>query len=267
MVDPYNNPNPDFGSHAKKQKSSQDSLADATRERGRFSGYKGSKGSAGYIDPDDLNSADFLGRNGDSLAASPPAGGFGEITIAAAWDTRRVKDQSFWGRMFKKEHEVDIDLDLGCLYELQDGHRGAIQAFGNQMGRLDEMPYMALSGDERTGRKSGDDESILVNGSMWPKIKRMLVYVYIYRGAVDWAQVKPQIQVRIPGLKPMIVTLATHHRQLEICAIGMLENVRNGIKLTNHTEYFHGHAEMDRAYGFGLEWDTGSKGPDTRSRS
>lgn len=260
MVEPYTNPNPDFGSHTKKkEKTSSQSLAEANRERGEFSRHRGSKGSAGYIDPDDAGNADFLGRNGDSLAASPPAEGFGEIVIAAAWDTRVVKDQTFWGRMFKREREVDIDLDLGCLYELQDGHRGAIQALGSQMGNMTDMPYMALTGDERTGRKSGDDEAIHINGAMWPKIKRLLVYVYIYRGAIDWAQVRPQIQVRIPGLKPMVVTLATHHKQLEICAIGGLENVRNGIKLTNHTEYFHGHAEMDRAYGFGLEWDSGSK--------
>lgn len=260
-VEPYTDPNPDFNDRPKKKPDSQQSLADANRERGRFSQHGSSKGSAGYVDPDDLdnNNADFLGRSGDSLAASPPPEGFGEITLAAAWDTREVMDQSFFGRMFHRRKKVDIDLDLGCLYELQDGHRGAIQAFGNQMGSYNEMPYMSLTGDERSGNKDGDDEAIHLNGAMWPKVKRLLIYVYIYRGALDWAQVKPQIHIRIPGLKPMIVTLATHHRQLGICAIAGLENVRNGIRVTNHTEYFPGHAEMDRAFGFGLEWDSGSK--------
>jgi tellurite resistance protein TerA len=57
----------------------------------------------------------------------------------------------------------------------------------------------------------------------------------------------------------MVVTIGSHHKNLGICAIAGLENVRNGIKLTNHTEYFPGHAEMDRAFGYGLEWDNGTK--------
>lgn len=98
-----------------------------------------------------------------------------------------------------------------------------------------------------------------INGKEWPKIKRALIYVYIYSGADDFFEVKPQIQVRIPGHKSLLVTLGARHVDTDICAIASLENIRNGIKLVNHTEYFHGHAEMDRAFGFGLEWDDGQK--------
>ena len=245
---------------SKKPEDSQKSLADANRERGTFSSHGASKGQAGYVDPDDHGvNIDFLGRRGDSLSVSPGKEGFGDITIGAAWDTRVVMDPSFFGRMFHRKKEVAIDLDLGCLYELQDGHRGAVQAFGTQMGAYNEMPFVSLSGDEREGKKQGDDEALHVNGVQWPKIKRLLIYVYIYKGALDWAAVKPQIQVRVPGQNPMVVTIGSHHKNLGICAIAGLENVRNGIKLTNHTEYFPGHAEMDRAFGFGLEWDNGTK--------
>lgn len=251
----------EFGSRPKEQQGdSQKSLADANRDRGRYSGHGGSRGAAGYLDPDDANSnADFLGQRDDTLSVSPPDGGFKNITIAAAWDNRTVKDMSFMGKLLKKTRKVNVDLDLGCLYEMHDGHRGAIQAFGNQMGHYNDMPYLSLTGDERTGDKTGDDEAIHLNGAMWPKFKRILVYIYIYKGALDWAQVKPQIQVRVPGHKPMVVTIGSHHKQLGICAIAGLENVRNGIRLVNYTEYFPGHAEMDRAFGFGLEWDEGSK--------
>lgn len=244
----------------KKPEDSQKSLADANRERGQFSSHGAAKGAAGYVDPDDHGvNIDFLGQRGDSLSVSPGKEGFGDITIGAAWDTREVMDMSFFGRMFHRRKEIDIDLDLGCLYELQDGHRGAVQAFGMQMGAFNQMPYVSLSGDERSGRKEGDDEALHINGQQWPKIKRLLIYVYIYKGALDWAAVKPQIQVRVPGQNPMVVTIGSHHKNLGICAIAGLENVRNGIKLTNHTEYFPGHAEMDRAFGYGLEWDNGTK--------
>ena len=256
-------PDDDFSAsfnQTKKPEDVQQALIDANRERGTFSGHGRARGAAGYIDRNtNSGSADFLGSRDDTLSVSPPPGGFGDITIAAAWDNRMVPDESFMGRLFHKKRMANIDLDLGCLYELQDGHRGAIQAFGNQMGNYKSMPYMSLSGDEQTGNKQGDDEAIHINGPMWPKIRRMLVYIYIYKGALDWAMCRPQIQVRVPGQKPMIVTLASHHKHLSICSIAGLENVRDGIKLTNYTEYFAGHAEMDRAFGYGLEWDTGSK--------
>ena len=87
----------------------------------------------------------------------------------------------------------------------------------------------------------------------------IIVYIYIYEGAIDWAQVKPQIHIRIPGQSPMVVTPGTHHRELALCVIGGIENVRAGLRLTNYTEYYPGHIEMDRAFGFGLQWDDGRK--------
>lgn len=243
-----------------KIKNSAASIEDANRSRVDFSGHGPSKGAAGYVDPNDQsNNVDFLGRRDDSLSISPPPEGFGDVRIAAAWDNQQIADQSFLGKLFKKTKTADIDLDLGILYELQDGTKGAIQAFGETLGNYSTPPYLSLSGDERTGNSPDDDEFIHLNGKEWPKFKRLLVYVYIYRGALDWAQVKPQIHIRIPGQKQMVVTLSSHHKGLGLCAIAGIENVRNGMKINNYTEYFPGHAEMDRAFGFGLEWDEGEK--------
>ncbi len=239
---------------------SQSSLENATRSRIHFSGHGSSKGAAGYIDPSDRDiNIDFLGRRDDTLSISPPADGFKDIRIAAAWDNQLVPDTSFFGKLLKKAKPANIDLDLGILYELHDGTKGAIQAFGDTMGNYNLPPYLSLSGDERSGNSQGDDEFIHLNGAEWPKFKRLLIYVYIYKGAMDWAQVKPQIHLRIPNEKHMIVTLSSHHKDLGLCAIAGIENVRNGMKITNHTEYFPGHAEMDRAFGFGIEWTNGVK--------
>lgn len=243
---------PDNSSHA--------SIDEVMRQRIDYSGHGNSLGTAGYIDPNDQSlNMDFLGRRNDTLSISPPSSGFGNVRIAAAWDNQTQKDQSFLGKLLKRDKPVDIDLDLGILYELQDGHRGAIQAFGNTVGAYNEAPYLSLSGDERTGNSPGDDEFIHVNGQQWPKIKRLLIYVYIYRGPQDWSLVRPQIHIRIPDQKPVIVTLSSQHRGLGLCAIAGIENVRNGMRITNHTEYFPGHAEMDRAFGFGIEWENGEK--------
>ncbi len=241
---------------------SQSSIDAANRSRVDFSGHGHAKGAAGYVDPNDQGlNVDFLGRRNDTLSVSPSPQGFGDIRIAAAWDNQAVADTSFLGKLLKKTKLADIDLDLGILYELQDGSKGAIQAFGDDgtMGHYNTSPYLSLSGDERTGNSPDDDEFIHVNGAEWSKFKRLLIYVYIYRGALDWAQVKPQIHIHIPDQKPMIVTLSSHHKGLGLCTIAGIDNVRNGMKITNFTEYFPGHAEMDRAFGFGLEWTGGEK--------
>ncbi len=241
-------------------KNSHSSIDEVMRQRIAYSGHGSSLGTAGYIDPNDQSlNMDFLGRRGDTLSISPPQTGYGNIKIAAAWNNKVEADQSFLCKLFKRSKPVNIDLDLGILYELHDGHRGAIQAFGSTMGAYNEPPYLSLSGDERTGNAPGDDEFIHVNGKEWPKIKRLLIYVYIYNGPQDWSQIQPQIHIRVPDQKPVVVTLSSQHRGLGLCAISSIENVRNGLRITNHTEYFPGHAEMDRAFGFGIEWENGEK--------
>lgn len=239
---------------------SSQSILDADRSRSHFSKRGNALGAAGYVDPRDVSGDyDFLSHTGEKLAISPPEGGFGKIKVGAAWNNVKVDDTSFFGKLLKRKLDANIDLDLGCLYEMQDGRRGAIQALGGQMGAFDAAPYIHHSGDERTGDKDGDDEALYINGAKWPQIKRMLIYVYIYGGATDWAQVQPQIQLYLPDNRPLVITLSTHMKELALCTIAELVNVRDGISVTNFTEYFPGHAEMDRAYGFGLEWDEGDK--------
>lgn len=236
------------------------SLTEATRVRSKFSGHGRALGAAGYIDPNDQDfNADFLGKRNDTLSVTPPDGGFGDVRIAAAWDNRLRDDPSFLGKLFKWRKAVNIDLDLGILYELKDGQRGVVQAFGDLMGAYDRAPFLALSGDERTGDAQGDDEYVHLNGRHWSEFKRILIYIYIYQGALDWAMVRPQVQIRIPDQKPMVVTLSSHQKGLGLCAIAGIENVREGMRVTNYTEYFPGHAEMDRAFGFGIEWAGGYK--------
>ncbi len=243
-----------------KTKTSTDSLADATRSRAEFSGHGGSLGAAGQrevsFDPDN---SEFLREPGQSIAVSPGAEGFESVLIGVEWDNVQAEQSGFFGKMLKKATKQGVDLDIGCLYELEDGSRGAIQAFGEKFGNFEEPPYMALSGDERTGDAEGNDEYILINGAHWDKIKRILVYIYIYDGAPNWQQINPHIIIDVPGEDDLVVTLGAHDDSLALCAVGGLENVRGGIMLTNYTEYFPGHDEMDRAFGFGLDWDDGKK--------
>ncbi len=239
---------------------SVNSLIEATRSVAEFSGHRASLGAAGYrVASDHPENCEFLQEPGQSIAISPQEEEFESILIGVAWDNRQVEESGFFGKLFKKIRKIGVDLDIGCLYELQDGTRGSIQAFGEKFGNLNEPPFIALSGDERTGDAEGHDEYILISGDNWKKIKRLLVYIYIYDGAPSWSDIKPQVVVDVPGENDLYVTLKAHDDKLDLCAVAELENVRGGIKLTNCTEYFPGHEEMDRAYGFGLSWAEGSK--------
>lgn len=73
---------------------------------------------------------------------------------------------------------VNVDLDLGCMYELKDGTKGVVQPLGNLIGDLNGPPYIRLSGDDRFGAPSG--ETVYVNLDQREQIKRLLFFVYIY---------------------------------------------------------------------------------------
>jgi tellurite resistance protein TerA len=238
---------------------SSDSLADATKSRAKYSGHGNSKGAAGVVGYG--GKGEFLSNPGDTAIINPHDHGYEKVHIGLAWDVLEEKDNSFMGKLFKKNKIVDVDLDLGCLYEMQDGKRGCIQAFGDLYGHYDNAPFIMHSGDEREGDEEGDDEYILLNGQKWPEIKRILFYAYIYGGAPNWAIVRPQVRVLVPSEKPLVVVPAVSQSSLAVCAIAGIENVRNGMKITNHIEYYPGHAEMDRAFGFGIEWSGGKKTP------
>lgn len=250
------------------EKTSVDSLIEANRYRAEKSRH-GGNGAAGFISPTDAEqSADFLTQPGERAIINPPdTGALSDIKIGVAWDVVKTTEREsagFLHRVLKKPAKVIekshlVDLDIGCLYELVDGTRGGIQAFGERYGAYDASPYIKLSGDERTGAAAGEDEIITINGARWNDIKKVLVYVYIYGGIENWSEVRPQLQVCVPGQKPMIVTLRARRDEMDLCAVAGLENVRGGVRLTSYLEYFPGHAEMDRAYGFGLDWTDGQK--------
>lgn len=241
--------------------SSRDSIVEATRWRARRAAH-GGIGAAGWISPYDADQpADFLSAAGEMAIVNAPEGGLPDFEIGLSWDNVALEQaRGFWDRFFKKTvHKAGVDMDLGCLYRLSDGARGAVQAFGGTRGAFDEPPYLFLDGDERTGDKDGRDEIISLNGAQWDKIDKVLVYTYIYKGADSFSDVRPQIQLLVPDEKPVAVMLNSRREEMDLCAVAMIENARGGIRLTTHLEYYPGHAEMDRAFGFGLEWEQGKK--------
>ncbi|MGK5628256.1 TerD family protein [Streptomyces sp. URMC 123] len=153
---------------------------------------------------------------------------------------------------------VKIDLDLACLYELKDGTKGVVQPLGNFLGDINAPPYVKLSGDDRFGAPSG--ETIYINLDHRDEIARLLVFVYIYDGTPAFDRTQAIVTL-YPSNGPRVeINLDERAPQARSCAVVLIENHRDEIVVRREVRYVYGfQAELDRLYGWGLQWGPGSK--------
>ncbi len=196
-----------------------------------------------------------LEKPGQSVSLQKTGAGYGEILINLRWRPVTRAKQGLFGGLLGSGR---TDLDLGCLFELNNGMKSAVQALGNTFGDYFNLPYIRLDADDRTGTRA-EGENLRINGQHWDQIKRVLIYAFIYEGAPNWAEADAAITLRIPEQPEIEVRLDSHRPDRPMCAIALLENDRGAIKVTKLVEYYRGHLDMDRAYSWGLQWVPGSK--------
>ncbi|MFE3030738.1 Tellurium resistance [Streptomyces canus] len=153
---------------------------------------------------------------------------------------------------------VNVDLDLGCLYELADGTKGVVQPLGGLLGDVNAPPYVKLSGDDRFGSASG--ETMYVNLDHRDQIKRLLVFVYIYDQTPAFDRTHAIVTL-YPSNGPRIeIGLDERHPQARSCAVVMIENVKDELIVRREVQFVYGfQGELDRLYGWGLQWGRGYK--------
>lgn len=191
-------------------------------------------------------------RKGQKVSLEKHGASIGEILINLNWS--QPAKRGFFSRTPRP-----IDLDLGCLFELYDGKKGAIQALGNSFGSLSQAPYISLDGDDRSGESVGG-ENLRINGSMIPRIKRVLVYTFIYDGIANWQEANGIVTVKYPGSQDIIVRMDEYGTAQKMCAIALLENLHTDtFSVEKIVRFFDGHAQMDRAFNWGLKWVPGKK--------
>ena len=192
-------------------------------------------------------------RKGQKVNLIKKGSRLGEIVINLNW-SQPPKKSGFFSR-FKSNA---IDLDLACLFELRDGNIGAVQALGNHFGDLDFPPYIALDGDDRTGAVAAG-ETIRVNGKYVDKIRRILIYTFIYEGAANWEEAKGVVTVNCPGSPELIVRMDEYGSNRRTCAIALLENIGGTFSVEKVVEFFDDSEQMDKAFDWGLRWTVGRK--------
>lgn len=185
------------------------------------------------------------------LSKEKPAGRYGKIDVNLNWSQKK---KGLFG-MFSKP----VDLDLGCLFELKDGTKktGCIQALGNAFGSFDSAPYISLDGDDRTG-ESQDGEWMRINGDQWSQIKRIVIYAFIYDGVPSWNETDGVVKFFVNG-ETIEVKMDNSKVDKRLCAVALLENVGDEIKVQRLVEYYNDQEKLDRAYSWGMRWSRGTK--------
>lgn len=152
-----------------------------------------------------------------------------------------------------------VDLDLGCLWELSDGSKSVIQALGNRYGSENSPPFIALDGDDRSGSNAGG-ENMRINLSQPERFRRILVFAMIYSGAANWAAVDGVVTMYPTAGPPIEVRLDSPVNGARICAIAQVYYAQGGIHVSREVRYIDGsQRNLDAAYGWGLQWQAGSK--------
>jgi tellurite resistance protein TerA len=190
-----------------------------------------------------------LDKPGQTISLEKRGSSFGEIVINLNWS--RGKKGLFGSG-------TAIDLDLGCLLEMADGRKSVVQALGRMFGSFHDAPYIALEGDDRSGDVSAG-ETMRINGAQWAAIKRVAIFANIYDGAPNWKQTDGVVTVTMPDQPPIEVRMTDGRDNMRLCGVVLLENTAGTLKATRIVDYFRDQSELDRAFGWGLNWKAGRK--------
>ncbi len=151
---------------------------------------------------------------------------------------------------------ASADLDLGCMYELQDGSKGVIQALGGNFGRRDAEPFVYLDHDDRSGASQEGENLYIVRPDL---IRRVLIYAFIYEGTANFQAVGGHLVLRDPQGNDIRMSLSNPSARLPFCAVALVERSGSEIVVRKEERYFEGHADTDQHYGFGFNWRAARK--------
>ena len=193
-----------------------------------------------------------LKKKGDTISLEKKSDGkLGDIVVNLNWSQKQKTG------LFGKSSGAD--LDIGCLYELNDGTKSVVQALGSQFGNYTSAPYISLDNDDRSGTVT-TGENIRINGNELTKIKKILIYAFIYEGVSNWSQADGCVTIKQANGPDIVINLDEHRNNMRMCAIALISNENNQtFKIERQVQYFSGHRDIDKAFGWGIKWVAGRK--------
>ena len=205
----------------------------------------------------------ILEKGGDSHRINlEKTGAFsGEIKINLNWSK---------GGFFSRFFNGDVDLDLGCFYELNNGKkklidglqfshgRGGSRNIQSNQGCYTMEPYIWHMGDDRGGGASSG-ENILVNPIGVSFIKKMIIYTFIFDGVAKWSETNAVVRISVPGNEDVVVEMGKQYSNKRFCAIAELDFDKNSINVKKLVTFHDGHSDCDKTYGWGFNYTPGTK--------
>lgn len=191
-------------------------------------------------------------------------GDFTKINLNKVSQDNKIHINLNWKQLIKKTaYSIkNLDLDLGCMYELNDGRIGIIQALGNAFGSKNNEPFIYLDKDDRVG-VSEDGENLYI---LKPElIKRGVIFSFIYNNDYDDFSensdfVNAEAKLTLKGIDNEItISLNNPEPYLTFCIGAYIENRNGEIKIQKINEYVNSHIECDKMFGFNFRWVSGSK--------
>lgn len=207
-----------------------------------------------------------LEKKGDSHRIDLSKSTDKQITINLNWTQQ--KPTGFLGSLFGKNKE--IDLDLGCYWELKNGSRSLIDGLQFSKGRggpkeqfskqgcYVNVPWVWHCGDDRNG-SSESGENILVNPKGIQDLRRLVIYCFIYEGAANWAESDAVVTVKVPNQPEIVVEMGKQTDHRKFCAIATIDFDGSQMSVRKDVNFFKDHADCSHYYNWGFNFTAGSK--------
>ena len=178
-------------------------------------------------------------NKGEKIGLTTREDHLGEITITFRWQN--------------PQHEK---YGLSCFYELKDGNKDIIQSLGNQLGSLNQPPYISLEVGKHTADSQSED-IIRINGAMLDKIQRIFVFTSNFDSLPDWFRFNGGLIISCSGGPDVVVRLndfIASHRQ---CVIAALYNENDTtFSVEKIIRFFNMVQEIDQSFSWKLQWFT-----------
>ncbi len=173
------------------------------------------------------------------------------------WNSKidNTTSNNLFEKVKNKLSSSDLDLDLGCMYRLKNGRQGVVQALGDSFGSLTKSPYILLDGDDRSGN---NQEGETLRFSKIEELDLAIVFAFIYEGAPNWKEANGIASIKQENESDIIIKLNDDSSKTMV-GIAVLLNENNNLKIEKLEKYYSGHKNLDKDFGFGFNWTSGSK--------
>lgn len=180
---------------------------------------------------------------------------------ADARSGREIEIKLTWKKLgfFKRLVSGDVDLDLGCYYQMADGKSMLIDAlqFGQEPSRqgcLEQPPYIRHTGNDH-GANVVSSESLLVNAAHLDSLRRLVVYCFVSGGKARWSDVDVELSISVPGAEPWAMTLGQHDTDKRFCTLAEIDIEPGGaLAVKESVAFYDGHADCDGSSGWGFRY-------------